>query len=288
MKEFTKLLEAITKNKKYRDITLSLIQEEIKNYFKTNPTHKKFVQKQKSKNFKKIVSAIRTKLHALHGSFQTTKKNKRTALLQELKQTGNKASLKAREILNKILATNISTKERLKDYPTLYKKIFSITGKPTTILDLGAGINPLSYPYMQLPKLEYHAYDIDEQDKKFLNTYFSLMKEHKLKGKASILNLLQVKKDKNFLKKLPKADIAFLLKLLDPLERGKGHKLSEIIITTLPAKYLVVSFSTKTVSDKPMKHPYRGWIERMLERLSFSYKKITLKNEVFYIIKRNA
>ena len=78
-------------------------------------------------------------------------------------------------------------------------------------------------------------------------------------------------------------DVCFMFKFLDPIE-DKGHKLSEEIIKLIKARYIVISFSTKTVSGKKMNHPYRGWIEKMLERIKKDFEKISLENEVFYII----
>jgi len=77
-----------------------------------------------------------------------------------------------------------------------------------------------------------------------------------------------------------------LFKVLDPLEQGKGHKLSEVLIKAIPAKWIVVSFATKTVAGKPMRHPERGWIERMLDRIGYKFSKFKTSNELFYIIQK--
>ena len=46
-----------------------------------------------------------------------------------------------------------STKERIDYYPKIYSEIFRIAGKPGIIADLGCGVNPFSFPYMNLKKL---------------------------------------------------------------------------------------------------------------------------------------
>ncbi len=265
-KQINNLMGHVRKSRKYSSISKDFVEDEIKKYFQINPKALKFIDKEKSKKFKEIVKAIRSKLHLAYGSFQGKDKNKREQYLK------NKE-------FDKILATSISSKERLEDYNKLYKDIFSITGKPESILDLGCGLNPVSYHYMNIDKLNYYAYDIDKDDINFLNKYFSLIK---VKGKAYVKDLSKI----SFVKKLPKADVCFMFKLLDPLEKGKGHKLSEEIISSLNCKYIIVSFSTKTVSGKRMNHPYRGWIERMLSRIGFKFKKFSLENEVFYVICR--
>ncbi len=91
---------------------------------------------------------------------------------------------------------------------------------------------------------------------------------------------------KTSFRKLPKADVCFMFKFLDPLEE-KGHKLSEEIIKSLDCKYIVVSFSTKTISGRNMRYPYRGWIEKMLNRINIKFDRFNLENEVFYIIHKS-
>ena len=89
-------------------------------------------------------------------------------------------------------------------------------------------------------------------------------------------------------KKIPKADIVFMFKFLDPIEKayGKGHKLAEEIIQCVKAMYVVASFAKKTLSGKTMRHSYRGWIERMLDRLERRYWKIETGKEIYYVIKK--
>jgi 16S rRNA (guanine(1405)-N(7))-methyltransferase len=269
----TQLLNSIRENKKYSSISEDLIRHEISSYFKINPKKVEIIERPRSEKFKKIVKDIRAKLHLAYGSFQSEDKDQREDYLKSLQ------GINDYKTFDKILSTSVSSKERLDDYEFLYKEIFKITGKPKKILDLGCGLNPISFPYMGINSCVYYAYDIDETDIGFLNEYFSLMKQYsQLNGKAFVLNI------KNKGLKLPKGDICFMFKLLDVIEKN-NHKLSEYIIKTLDCNYIVASFSIKTVSGKKMNHPYRGWIEKMLERIDFKFEKILTENEVFYIIK---
>jgi len=251
------LFEQIKNSKKYKDLSDEIIRKEIKEYLRKNPDSKRY------KN-KKIVKDIKAELHKLTGRFQIKKRKKKQEYLNKKDYEG-------------ILSTNLSTKERLKDYDKLYSLIFSTTGRPKIILDIGCGINPCSYPIMKI-KSKYLAYDINQGDIDFVNEFF---KKFNIKGKAEILDL----RDIDNVKKLPKADLCLMFKIIDPLEKGKGHKLSEKIIKNLKCKYIVASFATKTISRKPMKYPYRGWFERMLNRNKFKWEKINTNSEVYYIVK---
>ena len=135
---------------------------------------------------------------------------------------------------------------------------------------------------MGLGGLNYYAYDIDKADMSFINEYFYTMKD-KISGKAETINLASISEEE--IQKLPKVDVCFMFKLADVLDR-KNHKQSEKIITNLNSKYIVVSFAKKTITGKNMNFPYRGWIERMLERVGLKFEKIEFETEVFYIIKR--
>ena len=59
---------------------------------------------------------------------------------------------------------------------------------------------------------------------------------------------------------------------------------SEKLIENLNSRFIVVSFSTKTLSGKKMNFPERNWFGRMLMRLGKKFKKINFENEVFYVI----
>jgi len=264
------LLAEIKQSKKYKTLSEEVINEEIEKYLKRNPHHERYKDK-------KILKDIKTELHKIYGSFQTNSRGKREKYLEELKLAPDNA-----ELIKKILLTNSSTKERLEDYNKIYNKIFEITGKPVTILDLGCGLNPLSFSFMSLDKVNYYSYDIDNADISLLNEYFYIMKD-KILGKAKTINLSTIEEEE--IKKLPKADVCFMFKLVDVLDR-KDHKQSEKIISNLDSEWIVVSFSKKTLAGKMMNFPYRGWIERMFERNKWRFQKIDFENEVFYVIRK--
>ena len=268
------ILQKVKKHKKYNTIADEVVIEEIKKHMEENKTKDLEINKQTIKD-------IRKQLHLSYSSFQTKKKNKTKKYLHELRDANDK---KSEELTKKLLSITVSTKERLGNYKSLYKQIFKITGKPKTIIDLGSGLNPLSYPYMNLKKLNYFTYDIDEEDKKFLNDYFKIMKSEGLNGKADILNLKNLSKISN----LPyNIDITFLFKVIDILDK-KDHKHSEQLIKQLltKTKFIVASFATKTLTKKSMNFPNRKWFELMLNRNNIKFKNIKTDNEIYYIINK--
>ena len=251
------------KSKKYASLSDEVIEQEINTFIRKN---------QKAKD-KEIIKGVKERLHKIYGSFQVKKKKKRDVLLEELKKSPNSIDQH-----RKILETNLSTKERLKAYNTLYYRIFQITGQPKSILDIGSGINPISYPFLECsPK--YLSLEIDQEDVDFVNKYFKIKG---IKGKAELKAI-----NKNNIKDLPKADITFLFKIIDPLESKKSHKFSEQLLTELKSKYIVASFSTKTVSNKMMKYPRIKWFEIMLRRINYKFRVVRTQNEFYYVIQKS-
>jgi hypothetical protein len=268
------ILIEIKKSKKYKNLSEDFIATEIEKYLKSNPYLNKIT--------KQDLKEIKSKLHRFYSSYQTGKKAKLNLYLEELKKSENKDQIL--KTADKILSTTISAKERLKDYEYIYNEIFELTEKPETIVDIGSGLNPVSYVYMNLEKLNYYAYEINNKDIEFLNNYFSIMKRYGLNGEAGILDARKIRS----LDKIPDSDIVFLFKIIDLIDE-KNKKISEELIKYLINKtnYIITSFATKTLTRKSMNLPKRIGFEKMLERIGLNFKYFKTNNEIFYIIEKD-
>ena len=244
-----------------------LIKVMLREPRKTNQLADNFTHK--SRYFREIVKLVRGDLRRVYGLFRGKKVKDRSDLVNNLLKKP-----KDENLIKKILQTHSSTKERLPFYKDLYPKIFSITGKPRTIIDLGCGINPFSIFYMGNPT--YYAYDLSQDEINQINQYFKKIGN---KGQAEVRNITN-------LEKLPKSDVAFLFKMTDMIDRNKGHKGTEEVLLHVPAKYVVVSFPTLTISGKHMNFPRRKWIELLCDRLEYDYQVLEFSNEIFYVIKK--
>ena len=266
-----KILEKIKQNKKYSTISDKLILTEIKNYLKQNPS---------TNSDKQTIKEIRARLHRLYSSYQTKSKKKVDTYLNQLKEAKTKKQIL--EITNKLLQSTLSTKERLQSYSEIYKKIFKITGKPKTIIDLASGLNIFSYPLTNLLSLTYYSYDINEEDLRYINTYIHIMNNHslkfKLKGKASIQDL----RGENKIKK--QSDIILMFKIIDLLSTKQTENL--ILTNITKTNHIIASFATKTLTRKQMNKPKRKWFELMLQRNNLKFQTFNTDNELFYIINK--
>lgn len=250
------LLEKIKQKKELSGLSNILISEIIESYLAKN---KLFIHELNPSKLKVIIKAIRAELRLYAGRFQKPFK-KRHELLKQNK-------------VQELLKTHLSTEERLHYYSKLKRKINSLN--PSSVLDLGCGINPIA---LANKKIRYYAADINEEDLSFVREYFE---KKKIKGKVFYYNLKNIKSD------LPKADVCLIFKVFDIIET-KGHKLAERIIKAVPCKYIIISFPTKTLSKAAMRHPQRGWIERLFNRLEYKFKSFKSENEIFYLAEKLA
>lgn len=231
-----------------------VVEDALKSYLRKN----KIVRDNLSEKERKIiVKEVRDNLRKMAGRFQKDSQD---------------YSLSDKQNMTSILSRHSSTKERLEDYPFLKDKINSLN--VSSILDLGCGINPLA---LASKSVKYYALDINESDLEIVKEYFTL---HKISGEVLTYDLRKIDNS------LPKADLGLIFKVFDVIEK-KGHKLAEKVIQVLDCKFILVSFSTKTLSGRPMNHPQRGWIEQLLKRLNYNYESFKTKNEIFYLIKKH-
>ncbi|MDP3697255.1 MAG: hypothetical protein Q8R55_04490 [Candidatus Taylorbacteria bacterium] len=283
-KEVHSLIADIKQKKELRELSDDFVHDRLFKYLQKNHKAATFLlqaHSPKSSRYKSIIKAVRAELRTVTGLFQLENgPAERQKLLAQL--------LKGAPLLPtvaKIVQTHASTKERLPFYRELYLKIFAQTGIPQTIIDFGCGLNPFSIPYMAVGNLKYYAYDIAEGEIASLKQFFRWLHRQNpaFVGSAEVLDLLHWVK----LKELVKADICFLFKMTDVLDRGKGYKVTEAVIKGVPAQWVVVSFPTLTMSGKKMNNPRRIWIELMCQRLFYKFYILGFNNEMFYVIRKS-
>ena len=314
--KITSLIKEIKKKKELQSIDDNFVAEHIHRFLQQEPKTAQALKENfnpKSKAYASVVKKVRFQLRKAYGLFRDDPKERRRLVEELLNQKSRNlqdsslemnASKYARDfatfhfrksvsgfslispkekrtsLVKQILSTHSSTQERLPSYQKLYTKIFSITGKPKTILDLGCGINPFSFSYMKLKGCTYYAYDLNEEEIESINKYFQLLRTENpsFAGKAIVADTMNTD--------LPKADLCFLLKMTDVIDKGKGHKRTEELLKKIPAAFIVVSFATKTMSGKEMTAPRRSWMEWLCRRLGYEYAILEFPNEIFYVVKK--
>jgi hypothetical protein len=155
-----------------------------------------------------------------------------------------------------ILRKHISTRERLYNYAKIYKTVLG-DYESANIIDLGAGINGLSYKFLG-GKTKYTAIESVGQLVELMNFYF---KKNKINGKAIHLSLFEKEKVKKIINQEKKPKIIFLFKVIDALESLKENYSKELLLEVVPlADRVVVSFATKSLGSREKFKAKRNWI----------------------------
>ena len=248
------LIKEIKQKKELSDLPDSFIIKILNSYIKKYKINLKYLKSKKQK--KLIVKDIRKELRNYVGRFQVKYNYKgRAKLLKENK-------------IEKLLKTHSSTKERLENYNQRNQFIYQ--PNPKSILDLACGLNPLA---IAKQGVLYYAIDIKKDELNLIEIFF---KKNKINGKTILADITKIKE-------FPKADICLIFKTLDIIEK-KSHKKAKEIIEKLKCKSIVVSFSTKTLSGKPMSSPRRLWFENLINSLNLNFEIRRINNEVFYFV----
>jgi len=261
-----------------------------KNIMEKLKSSKDYKQFRKSKEHDFLIKSLRAELRKIYGVFMQEDNKKKFELLANIhpiiKFGPSDEDLEAHR---ELLSLHRSTEERLDYYPFIYEKIFSMIDKEydgssgessrLVFLDLACGLNPLSCIYFRERIKKYYASDISKDDCDFIREYFA-----KMNIQAEVFALdLSDEKNLPALEKI-KADVCFLFKTLDSLERSnKG--ISEKLLKSIDARFIVISFPKVSISGKnTIALSKRAWLEKILDGL-FEYEKFEIPQELFYLIK---
>ncbi|RJQ17366.1 hypothetical protein C4573_04915 [Candidatus Woesearchaeota archaeon] len=280
MERLQELIALIKQKRELKNLDDDVVREKIMLILKKN-NNTKIESLVKKKDIKKIIKETRAELRKVYGVFLQDKYASKDKLLEELVALlkAEKSQERKKEIAktycDKILLLHQSTKERLPHYEEVYSSIFKITKKPKSILDLACGLNPASYFYLHSTP-HYFASDLNQDDSDFLNRFFQALK---VNGHAEKKDLL---KEQTY----QKADVCFLFKALDSLERVKRN-VSKELLQNIPSSHIVVSFPKASLSSKKtIRLEKRNWFFRLLKELAWEYQTFEVQNELFFVVKK--
>lgn len=242
----------------------------------------------KNKSFSSLIKYIRREARLVYGMFQKPSEvKKRQLLLEKLKISDDK-----NKIIQEILKTHISTKERLVNYEQLIIKVDTLikNKSPVNIIDLGSGINPFAFfNVIKERKVNYVANELNYVDASQLNEFFDYVKSINpdFVGKAYGFDLRknyelipQIIED-NFFKK--GISFCFMFKIIEILEKYKKHFSFNLFNNLKSIDYFFVSFPKITLSNLKTTNTRRYWFEKMLEKLELKFEIFEQENEIFYI-----
>ena len=159
-----------------------------------------------------------------------------------------------------ILKKHISTKERFENYEGVYRRILDkFIGKNFTVIDLGAGINGLSYDWLsKFGKINYLGVEAVGQLVDLMNLFFE---KHEIMGRTVHLSLFELEKLKVLIKDSKGKKVVFLFKILDSLEMLERNYFKKLLVGVGPlVDQIVVSFATKSLIRRTTFKAKRKWV----------------------------
>jgi len=174
-------------------------------------------------------------------------------------------------IVKDLLANHVSTRERLPYYDNFYKQLFKLITPPRTIVDIGCGLHPLSYPYKKKTSLNtYLAIDKDLSAIDILQLFAPHISPIRLKPVC--MNIQDIVWS-NFLDQNTQFDLAIMLKLIPVVYRQNKSFLKQLY--QIPAKRILLTGNTEAMTK-------RENIRRKEEHFLRKYIKMTGRDIIAY------
>lgn len=148
-------------------------------------------------------------------------------------------------LIAELLSTHVSTQERLPHYDLFYQTLFDLLDPPQTILDLGCGLHPLSYPFQDAAYApqQYIAIDKDLKMIETLQLYASQAAPTRL---APVWADLATVTWADYV--AGQADLTLMLKLIPVIQRHNQEIL--LHLAKAPSRMLLVTASVEAMTRK--------------------------------------
>lgn len=185
-----------------------------------------------------------------------------------------------------VLNKHKSTKERLPFYEEIYGKIFEgVDEKEISVVDLGAGINGLSYNYMKkFGKISYLGVEAVGQLVELTNDFFC---REKVSVKAIHESLFELEKIKKLIYEMKKPRIVFLFKVIDSLEVMERDYSKKLLLELAGiSDRIVVSFATRSLGRRSKFSAQRGWLLKFLDENFIVLKDFELGGERYLVVEK--
>ncbi len=199
------------------------------------------------KRYKALIKDVRKRIYYHLRQYQSDRQGipQLKARLEAHVRRGETHEIK--QVVQDLLLSHISTKERLANYEEFYEHLFALTPPPEKILDVGCGLHPLSYPFDRpdiSPQL-YVAIDRDPNVIEVLTIFADAAEPTRLVALCKNITDLR---GADSLTDGGMYDMAFMLKLVPVITRQDRDLLAHL--TCLPARKLLITASTESMTRR--------------------------------------
>lgn len=167
---------------------------------------------------------------------------------------------------NYVLEKHLSTKERYAYYEEVYERILKKLPKKINIVDLGAGVNGLSYSFFEKvgKDVNYVGIEAIGQLVDLVNGFFG---KENIKGEAIHLSLFEKEKVKEIINKQKKPRIVFMFKVVDALEKFERDYTKKLLEEIVPlCERVIISFATESWIKRKKFYVQRKWLTEFIEK----------------------
>lgn len=236
----SEVVERVLRSSRYRDVDRALLgrlaDEELAH----------------ARNVDDAVKRVKRRLHQAVGAFRGSRRVDRLAAAWD----GDLRSPAMRAACIEAMRAHASTRERIPLLEAFFPAIWSVTGVPTSVLDLGCGLNPLALPWMGLETdALYVASDVDRRPLASVEAFLDLVGQpHRVEVRDLIAD-----------PPTDVADIAFAFKLVTTLDRQDRHAAARLL-DALVVQHAVITFPTRSLGGRGrgMERTYRRRLDELV------------------------
>jgi len=266
MDELDKLVQAILKGPKYRNVCQDVIR---------NVGSRELAAQ---RNWKEALKATKNRLHQVGGAYLGGRIEYARWLdgLRAAADSGDRECFL--RICKEAMKHHSSTRERLAILDQFYALTLADLPAIGTVLDIACGLNPLAIPWMPLRRdVQYYAYDMYADMVDFLNEFMSMAN---VQGQAEVRDVAQFPPAR-------RADLAFILKslpCLDQLDKSASGRLLEVI----NADYLLISYPVRSLGgkDKGMAQNYEQQFRELIAGKRWSVQRFEFATELAFLVSK--
>lgn len=174
--------------------------------------------------------------------------------------SGKKLLVSRDKEADEILKKHLSTRERYPYYQEIYERVLKNLPKKISIIDLGAGVNGLSYEYFSKvgKKVAYTGVEAVGQLAETVKNYFE---KQKIEGKSMHASLFETERMKKIIEEEEKPRVLFIFKVIDSLEKIERDYTKKLLKEIVPVSdRVVVSFATESWMRRKKFFANRKWL----------------------------
>ncbi len=181
------------------------------------------------------------------------------------------------------LQKHLSTRERLAHYSEIYQRIFKSLPKSISVIDLGAGINGLSYSEMSKDRaVDYVGVEAVGQLSNLVEEYF---KKHNFQAQMISGSLFDQGMLADLCNSVKKPRVVLFFKVVDSLELlERNYSKNLLLFLKDRSERIILSFQTESLHKRNKFFAQRTWLTTFIDEHFSVLDDFTFSGERYFIL----